>query len=103
MAEVTVREILAQLDHPFRTFAIIRHHIGGFEDDELRRILVRAGAVRFVSKNDIEVWALRESVRNWEGKDVLKVWELGEMKTPPLDKLLPQRLLTKVGSLVQNC
>jgi hypothetical protein len=39
-----------------RSFTILRSHVGGSEDDELRRLLVRAGAVRFVNKDDSSEW-----------------------------------------------
>jgi hypothetical protein len=35
MAETAARELLTQFKEPFRTFIMIRHHIGGFTDDEL--------------------------------------------------------------------
>ena len=42
-----------------RSFEHLRNRIGGFEDDELRKLLVRAGAVRFF-RDDIknEWWCL---------------------------------------------
>jgi len=41
---------------------VIQHHIGGFESNELRKLLVRAGAVRFMAADGTELWALRERV-----------------------------------------
>ena len=41
-----------------RSFKQIKHHLGGFDDDELRQILVRAGAVRFGIEGDNELWGL---------------------------------------------
>ena len=41
---------------------MIRHHIGGFEANELRQLLVRAGAVRFMAADGTELWALRAHV-----------------------------------------
>jgi hypothetical protein len=40
-------------DWTWRTFAIIKHHLGGFEDDELRKLLVRAGAIRATAKTGV--------------------------------------------------
>src|SRR5437667_12409473 len=80
MAETAARELLQQYEAPFRTFIMIRHHVGGFSDDELRRILVRAGALRFMSKSGRELWALYERVKNyrasWDDKpqNYLSVW-----------------------------
>ena len=41
-----------------RTFDTLKYHLGGFEDDELRKILIRAGAIRF--EEDVETWGLLE-------------------------------------------
>ena len=45
-AERVAHELMMDKDWLWRTFRVIKHHIGGFEDDELRKILVRAGAIR---------------------------------------------------------
>jgi hypothetical protein len=34
--------------------------LGGFKEDELRQILVRCGAIRFMSKSGLELWGLLE-------------------------------------------
>jgi hypothetical protein len=61
-AETAIRKLL-ELDRlPYRTFPMIRHHIGGFGRNELRRLLVRAGAVRLMAQDGTELWALRERV-----------------------------------------
>lgn len=41
-----------------RSFDVIRHHIRGFDDDELRRLLVRSGAVAFSDPDVKELWGL---------------------------------------------
>jgi hypothetical protein len=41
-----------------RSFEVIKFHLGGFEDDDLRKVLVKAGAIRFSSKSGIELWGL---------------------------------------------
>ena len=61
-AEAALRHLLALHELPYRTFPMIRHHVGGFESNELRRLLVRAGAVRFMAADGTELWALREHV-----------------------------------------
>ena len=38
------------------SFLEIEKRLGGFEDNELRKILIRAGAVRF--EGDNELWGL---------------------------------------------
>jgi len=62
MAEEAIKQLL---NHPRwpqqRSFAEIKRRIGGFEDNELRRLLVRAGAVKFKRIEDgAEMWGLRE-------------------------------------------
>jgi len=106
MAETAARELLTQYEKPFRTFALIRHHVGGFSDDELRRILVRAGALRFMSKSGMELWALHERVKSYQAswdtqrQNYLSVWELPvDPVTPEESKLFPARLSTANGKV----
>jgi len=47
--EAALRHYLQIAELPYRTFSMIRHHIGGFESNELRKHLVRSGAVRFMA------------------------------------------------------
>lgn len=61
-AESAIRHLLELHHLPYRSFPMIRHHIGGFEANELRRLLVRAGAVRFMAADGTELWALRGRV-----------------------------------------
>jgi len=61
-AETALHQFLALHRFPYRTFPMIRHHIGGFRSNELRKLLVRAGAVRFMAADGTELWALRERV-----------------------------------------
>jgi hypothetical protein len=42
-----------------RRFDAIKGQIGGFTDDELRKILVRIGAVRLTGNDGTELWGLR--------------------------------------------
>lgn len=63
-AEKVARELMEVDEWPVRTFNIIRHHIGGFEDDELRKVLVRAGGIRFKSRDDQELWGLLDRNRD---------------------------------------
>ena len=58
MAEQVARHLLESERWKKRRFSAIRRRLGGFEDDELRKILVRAGAVRFMSKTGEEAWGL---------------------------------------------
>lgn len=59
MAEQAARSLLENLRWQKRTFTEIKKRLGGFTDDDLRKILVRAGAVRFERKEDgEELWGL---------------------------------------------
>lgn len=58
MAEETARHFLSHESYTDRSFDVLRKHLGGFEDDELRKILVRAGAVRVYREDETEWWYL---------------------------------------------
>ena len=61
MAEQTAKKYLEHPDHTKRSFSLLKARLGGFEDNELRKILVRAGAVKFVTTKEgkrIEWWGL---------------------------------------------
>jgi hypothetical protein len=58
MAENAARELLECERWQKRSFTTIKARLGGFDDDELKRVLVRAGAVRFRGANDEELWGL---------------------------------------------
>ena len=60
MAEEAVKKLLRHEKWEKRSFAEIQRRVGGFADDELRKLLVRAGAVRFYGKNNKEFWGLIE-------------------------------------------
>ena len=62
-AETVIRKLLLNEKWALRSFAVIKHHIGGFEDDELRQLLVRAGAVRFEPQG-MEMWGLYERTQH---------------------------------------
>jgi len=63
-AERVARELLTHEAWGLRSFKVIAHHLGGFDCDELRKVLVRAGAIRFKSKGGKELWGLLD--RNLE-------------------------------------
>ena len=58
MAEETARALLSHKGFTDRSFDTLRRHLGGFEDDELRKILVRAGAMRIYRDDGSEWWRL---------------------------------------------
>jgi hypothetical protein len=76
MAEETVRRLLNHKKFIRRTFAAIQNELGGYDGEasnELRRILVRAGARRFFSKGDRtdpknEWWMLVSRMEEWIDK-----------------------------------
>lgn len=63
-AEGLAREILMGRKSPYRAFSDLKFHLGGFSDDELRKILVRAGGIRF-SAGGLEVWGLLSRNRQY--------------------------------------
>jgi hypothetical protein len=63
-AETAARKLLLHKRYRFRTFKTLSHHLGGFEDDELRKILVQSGAVRFRDAAGVEVWGLLDRVKD---------------------------------------
>jgi hypothetical protein len=71
MAEQVARRLLHESRWPLRSFEILQHHLGGFTENELRKILVRTGAVRFKSRGGSELWGLIE--RN---EDRLSTWQV---------------------------
>ena len=58
MAETTARHFLQHKGYTDRSFELLRERLGGLDDDELRRILVRAGAIRYIRRDGSEFWRL---------------------------------------------
>ena len=58
MAEETARHFLSHKSYTDRSFDTLHKHLGGFTDDELRKILVRAGAIRNYREDGSEWWRL---------------------------------------------
>ncbi|MBD3638741.1 MAG: hypothetical protein HUJ25_15415 [Crocinitomicaceae bacterium] len=52
MAETTAIHFLSHKSYTDRSFDTLKQHLGGFDDDELRKILVRAGAIRVYRDGD---------------------------------------------------
>jgi len=71
-AERVAHELMMDSEWKWRSFRVIKHHLGGFEDDELRKILVRAGAIRSKAANDEELWGLLDRNRESIGIEQLK-------------------------------
>lgn len=68
-AETVAHELLQDAEWRLRSFDVIEHHLAGFTDDELRKVLVRAGAVCFRSKAGKELWGLLSRNRDRLGID----------------------------------
>lgn len=60
MAEAVIRRLLSSEHWSKRSFTAITKRLGGFTDEELRRMLVRAGALRFEDADGEELWGLLE-------------------------------------------
>ncbi len=58
IAESTAKHFLNHKSYTDRSFETLKKHLGGFEDDELRKILVRAGAIRTYREDGSEWWRL---------------------------------------------
>lgn len=59
-AETTIRELLSDERWGLRSFDAIKRRLGVPEDDELRKLLIRSGALRFEGDKGHELWGLRE-------------------------------------------
>jgi hypothetical protein len=57
-AEQTALHLLSHANYTDRSFETLKKHLGGFEDNELRKILVRAGAIRTYREDNSEWWRL---------------------------------------------
>ncbi|MGV6829600.1 MAG: hypothetical protein ACWA45_09415 [Flavobacteriales bacterium] len=58
MAETTAKHFLNHQSFTDRSFETLKKNLGGFEDNELRKILVRAGAIRTYREDGSEWWRL---------------------------------------------
>jgi hypothetical protein len=59
----TQRSVVAMFKgkYPYRTFAAIQKQIGGYSNDDLRKMLLSVGAIRVHKRStDEEMWVLRE-------------------------------------------
>lgn len=74
MAEETARHFLSHKGFTDRSFDTLRKNLGGFGDDELRKILVRAGAIRVYREDGSEWWRLLSRMDEFiERKDLEKI------------------------------
>ncbi|MBI2772122.1 MAG: hypothetical protein HYX47_21060 [Burkholderiales bacterium] len=74
MAEETARHFLSHRSFIDRSFETLQKNLGGFEEDELRKILVRAGAIRVYRDDGSEWWRLLSRMDEYiERKDLAKI------------------------------
>jgi hypothetical protein len=84
MAEETARALLSHKGFTDRSFDTLRRHLGGFEDDELRKILVRAGAMRVYRDDGSEWWRLVSRMEEFiEKKELEKIAREITVEPPP--------------------
>ncbi len=79
MAEEAIRELLSHPDWTLRSFGLISASLPGFEANELRRLLIRSGALCFEGSPGNEWWGLRD--RN---QDRLKAGAKKDEEPPPV-------------------
>jgi|SRR5690606_19981912 len=60
MAESTIKHFLNDKKFKERKFSTIQKHLRGFEEDELRKLLIRAGAICKENNDGEELWGLLE-------------------------------------------
>ena len=73
VAEDTVRYYLKEEGFYERSFEHLHTKLGGFDEEEVRRILVRSGAVRFIRKDTKkEYWCLVDRLPEKYAKDKLR-------------------------------
>ena len=65
-AEAAIRELLSDKRWPKRSYDAIQKRLQGFEPDELRKHLIRAGAVSYQGEADKQLWGLPERNRDDE-------------------------------------
>lgn len=72
MAEKTAHYLLSHAGYTNQSFETLKQHLGGFEDDELRKILVRAGGIRAIRKDGEEWWRLVDRMDEYIEKKMNK-------------------------------
>lgn len=63
-AERVAHELLMIPEWNLRSFKALKNRLGGFQDNEIRQVLIRAGALQFKSKSGEEMWGLLERNRH---------------------------------------
>src|SRR5262249_25153566 len=63
--------MLADRKWRYRSFRVLKYHLSGFGDDDLRKILVRAGGIRLTAGGQ-EVWGLLARNRQYLSNDAIE-------------------------------
>lgn len=58
MAVITIKKFLNDEKYKDRKFSTIKRHLRGFEENELRKLLISSGAICLNGKDDDEFWTL---------------------------------------------
>ncbi len=82
-----IRILLKQSKSRFVPFYILSHHVGGFEDDELRKLLLAVGAVRVADVNNVEYWVLLSRLTNNEIGNLWRI-EIEDANWPPITEIV---------------
>jgi len=56
--ESAVHALMMENGFELRSFSVLRYHIRGFSDNELRQLLVRSGCICFERSDKVEFWGL---------------------------------------------
>lgn len=62
-ADNALSKFLNHVKFKRRSFTYISEKMGGFDDNELRKMLIRNGAVRSIGKDKVEWWELLEEYK----------------------------------------
>ncbi len=82
-AEGSARALLSDRKIPYRSFRFFKYHLSGFTDDELRKILVRAGAIRLTAGGE-EVWGLLAHNRKYLSAQEIDEAPVSQIPADPL-------------------
>lgn len=81
-AERVAHSLLNDEEWRLRSFSVLKRHLGGFSEEDLRRLLVGSGAIRFyTTEPQREMWGLLE--RNMDRLGAI------ELEVPPETRPLP--------------
>ena len=94
-----LKNLLSLKKYPYRSFALLSHFVGGYADDDLRKLLVRAGAIRGMSADGREAWALWSRVLKYPQFRNNLPWQMVDKLDAPADELLFPAKLESRGAV----